>query len=104
MKKDRKSNSFSKVYTLVRKIPRGKVTTYGRIAKRLRMIPRVIGWALHANKDRGVPCHRVVDRNGRLAPNFAFGGDKEQRLLLEKEGVTFKDAKHVDLKKCGIIS
>ena len=61
-------------------IPRGKVTTYGVIAKKLGMSPRVVGYVLHLNPDGSkTPCHRVVNRNGRIAPGYAFGGKYEQR-------------------------
>ncbi|MBP7832369.1 MAG: MGMT family protein [Candidatus Levybacteria bacterium] len=94
------NETYEKVYALVRKIPQGKVTTYGTIAKKLSMSPRTIGQVLHANPYEGdVPCHRVVNRDGRIAPNFAFGGLDIQRKLLESEGVKFKDEKHVDLSK-----
>jgi len=59
---------------------------------------RQVGWALHQNRDAKTPCHRVVDRNGRLAPNFAFDGAGEQRRRLEAENVGFRDKMHVDLK------
>ena len=79
----------------------GKVATYGQIAA-LAGNPRwsrVVGFALHVNPQPGViPCHRVVDRNGRLSPAFAFGGENMQAELLEKEGVEVKDS-HVDLMK-----
>lgn len=92
--------SFEKVYTLVRKIPKGKVTTYGIIGKKLSMSPRTVGQALHTNPYEGdVPCHRVVNRNGRIAPNFAFGGLSIQKKLLEAEGITFTDDTSLDLKK-----
>lgn len=95
---------FEKVYSAVKKIPEGKVATYGQIAKEMgTKDARKVGWALHANKDPKTPCHRVVDKKGRLAPNFAFNGAKEQRLRLEKEGVEFKDEMHVDLSKYGIM-
>ena len=89
------------VYRLVRKIPRGKVTTYGEIATKLGKPrwARQVGWALHQNRDSKTPCHRVVDRNGRLAPNFAFDGWREQRRRLLVEKVSFKDKKHADLVK-----
>ncbi len=87
-----------KVYEIVRKIPKGHVTTYGVIAKELHMSPRTVGTALHLNPYEGeVPCHRVVNRDGRIAPGFAFGGIGAQRKLLEREGVKFKDETHVDL-------
>lgn len=91
------TNNFEKVYSIVRKIPKGKVTTYGAIGMSLHMSPRVIGQVLHKNPYEGdVPCHRVVDRTGRIAPNFAFGGKDIQRKLLEAEGVHFKDELHVE--------
>lgn len=86
-----------KVYALVRLIPKGKVTTYGTIGKKLHMSPRTIGTALHLNPYEGeVPCHRVVNRDGRIAPGFAFGGIGAQRKLLEAEGVKFRDDIHVE--------
>ncbi len=91
---------FSSVYELVKTIPHGKVSTYGEVGRVLKINPRVVGWALHGNKSTTVPCHRVVDRTGRVAPNFAFDGAREQRRRLEEEGVVFKDEMHVDLKKC----
>ncbi|OGH17170.1 MAG: hypothetical protein A3C30_03245 [Candidatus Levybacteria bacterium RIFCSPHIGHO2_02_FULL_40_18] len=67
------NKTFEKVYDLVQEIPKGKVTTYGSIAKKLNMSPRVVGYALHINPDSGLtPCHRVVDRNGRIAKRYAF--------------------------------
>lgn len=90
---------FQKVYQTVGQIPSGKVATYGAIAKLVGTTPRVVGFALHVNRDSNIPCHRVVDRNGRLAPNFAFGGAKEQYLRLKSEGIKFKDELHVDLDK-----
>ncbi len=93
-------NYREKVYALVRKIPKGKVTTYGIIGEKLHMSPRTVGTALHLNPYEGdVPCHRVVNREGRIAPGFAFGGIGAQRKLLEKEGIEFKDETHLDLSK-----
>lgn len=88
---------FEKVYQAVRRIPSGRVMTYGAVAKMVGTTPRVVGFSLHANSDKNTPCHRVVDRNGRLAPNFAFGGAREQYLRLESEGVRFLDEMHVDM-------
>lgn len=94
-----KSDAYEMVYAEVRRIPKGKVTTYGAIGKKLHMSPRVVGQALHANPYEGdVPCNRVVNKEGRIAPNFAFGGKDIQRKLLEAEGVTFRDEIHIDLK------
>ena len=91
---------FDDIYELTAKIPEGKVTTYGEIARVLEIKDvRKVGWALHSNKDAKVPCHRVVNKEGRLAPNFAFNGAEEQKRRLEVEGVTFNDEMHVDLDR-----
>ena len=93
---------FENVYEAVQLIPHGKVATYGQIA---RMIgaprsSRAVGYALHANPRPGViPCHRVVNREGRLAPAFAFGGPEIQAQLLESEGVRVSADFVVDLGK-----
>ena len=96
-----------KVFAVVRLVPRGKVATYGQVA---RMIgsprsARYVGYALRANPDPGTepgctPCHRVVFKDGGLCKGFAFGGPDEQRAMLEVEGVTFADDDHVDLEAC----
>lgn len=87
------------IFNIVIHIPKGKVTTYGAIAKKVGVSPRVVGWALHRNPDpANIPCHRVVDRNGRVAESYAFGGAEEQKRKLLVEGVEFRDEKHVDLK------
>ncbi len=79
------------VYQIVKYVPKGQVATYGQIAEMLGnpRLSRQVGWALHANTSSEVPCHRVVNREGRLAPNFAFDGAAEQKRRLEAEGVTF---------------
>ncbi|MBR3382265.1 MAG: MGMT family protein [Clostridia bacterium] len=93
-------NSFELIYEQVKRIPKGKAATYGQIAA-LAGNPkwsRVVGYALHVNPEPGViPCHRVVDRNGRLSPAFAFGGMNVQEELLRREGVEVREG-HVDLK------
>ena len=95
--------AFEKIYDVVRQIPRGKVATYGMIAH-LAGNPRwarVVGYALHVNPEPGViPCHRVVNRFGGMAPAFAFGGEQRQRELLEGEGVTFTPDGNADLAQC----
>lgn len=93
---------FEQVYYLVKRVPLGKVVTYGQIAQALgTRDARKVGWALHANKaGSGIPCHRVVNQRGRLAPNFAFDGPEEQRRRLVKEGVSFINQNQVDLTKC----
>ncbi len=88
-------NTFQEIYKLVAKIPEGKVTTYGIIAKKLGISnPRVVGYALHANKNSDeVPCHRVVSANGELAKGYAFGGLGIQKQLLVHEGIKFNQSK-----------
>ena len=70
-------NTFEKIYEVVRNIPEGRVATYGKVALlagNLRWA-RVVGYALHKNPDPSTrPCHRVVNREGRVAEVFAFGG------------------------------
>lgn len=92
--------TFDKVYKAVEKIPRGKVTTYGAVAKYIGINnPRVVGYALHANKTPdSVPCHRVVSINGELTKGYAFGGLDVQKKLLIQEGISFKNEK-VNLDK-----
>lgn len=99
----KKSNFFERVYDIVRKIPEGKVMTYGQIAKILGTKDvRKIGFALHANKNSSdVPCHRVVNKDGRLAPGYAFGGPNEQKMRLMAEGIKFTSNSNVDLTKYG---
>ena len=95
-------DTFARVYAIVRKIPKGKVTTYGQIAWLLGnpRLSRVVGYALHVNPEPGViPCHRVVNRFGRVSSAFAFGGENRQIALLKEEGVTFHDEENVDLSR-----
>ncbi len=94
-------NIYESIYKIVTQIPKGKVTTYGEIALVLGNIKlaRVVGYALHKNPYFGkVPCHRVVNRFGHLAQNFAFGSIDAQKAMLTAEGVEVKDNK-VDLTK-----
>ena len=90
---------FQRVYAIVRSVPAGKVTTYGAIAKALGTPDaRRVGHALHANPDSShTPCHRVVNKNGELAPGYAFGGPNEQLRKLQFEGVAFTKDGRVDL-------
>ncbi|MDE7193196.1 MAG: MGMT family protein [Oscillospiraceae bacterium] len=93
--------AFDKIYEQVRKIPRGKVATYGQIALLAgnSRWARVVGYALHSNPDPdGIPCYRVVNRLGELAPAFAFGGAEVQAELLKADGIEVTDGR-VDLEK-----
>lgn len=96
-------NFYARVYEEVAKIPKGKVATYGQIAMLCGnpRASRAVGYALHKNPFPGeIPCHRVVNREGKPAPGFAFGGPGIQRALLEKEGVCFLSDGRVDMKAC----
>lgn len=97
-----KNNFFDQVFEIVKKIPKGKVMTYGQIAKTLgTRDARKVGWALHSNKNSDeVFCHRVVNKYGRLAPSYVFGGLMEQKARLLEEGVKFIDEQHVNLLHC----
>ena len=99
-------NTFKKIYEQVKKIPKGKVATYGQVAL-MAGNPRwsqIVGYALHSNPEPGIiPCHRVVNKEGKLAKAFAFGGENVQRNLLINEGVIFLDEDTVDLQKCRYI-
>ena len=86
------SSTYQKIYDTVRKIPPGRVATYGQIAS-LAGLPghaRQVGYALHALKSgSGVPWHRVINAQGRISLGRRMGGAQIQRLLLEEEGVEF---------------
>ena len=88
---------FEDVYRVVKEIPQGEIMTYGQVARAIgTRDARRVGQALHANRDRNVPCHRVVFADGSLAPGYAFGGLEEQKKRLVAEGVKFEREK-VDL-------
>ena len=93
---------YDKVYENVKRIPKGKVATYGQIAVLCGSprASRAVGYALHSNPDpASIPCHRVVNRHGRLAAAYAFGGIEEQRFKLESEGVEVDNTNMVNLNK-----
>ncbi len=97
-----KQNSFTRIYEIVKRIPKGKVATYGQIALMAGnpRWSRVVGYALHVNpQPEQIPCFRVVNRFGEVSSAFAFGGENRQIDLLRQEGVTFIEEGRVDLKK-----
>lgn len=100
----KKTNSgfFEAVYKILECIPKGKVTTYGDIAKALGCphASQAVGFALHSNpKPFILPCHRVVNRFGELAKSFAFGEIEMQAQLLREENVEVSEDYKVDLDK-----
>ena len=93
-----------RIYEAVKKIPKGHVATYGRIAEMAGepKMARDVGNALHKNSDpENIPCFRVVNSKGELSGAFAFGGENEQAKRLMEDGVEVVDGK-VDLEKYGI--
>lgn len=87
-------NTFDIIYNVVSQIPKGKVATYGMVASLAgnKRLARVVGYALHKNPDQTkIPCHRVVNREGKVAKAFVFGGENEQIRLLRSEGVEVVD-------------
>ena len=93
-----------RIYEAVKKIPKGRVATYGKVAEMAGnpRMSRAVGNALHKNPDPDhIPCYRVVNSKGELAGAFAFGGEEVQRKLLEADGIEVVNGK-VDLKKFGL--
>lgn len=93
-----------RIYEAVKKIPKGKVATYGKVAEMAgdKKMARAVGNALHKNPDpNAIPCYRVVNAKGELAGEFAFGGSGAQTKLLREDGIEVVDGK-VDLKRYGI--
>lgn len=93
---------YERVYAQVRKVPAGSVCTYGDIAA-LAGYPgaaREVGLAMsRVQRAWNLPCHRIVNAKGTLAPSCAFGGKDRQRALLEAEGVPFLDSDTIDMPR-----
>ena len=93
---------FDRVYFVVRKIPFGKVTSYGAIAKHLGspQSSRVVGWAMNnSHYKNDIPAHRVVNRNGMLTGKHHFSGTNLMKELLENEGIKVVDNIVLDFEK-----
>lgn len=90
------------VYEVVAQIPKGKVATYGQIGEKAGYprSAREVGYAMsRAVADKPLPYHRVVNKQGTLSPDYAFGGKENQRKLLEEEGVTFYPDGLINMEK-----
>lgn len=102
-KEKQKDNFFDAVYAVVRKVPRGRVTTFGAVAEAtgMRMSARMVGWALSVSGSAKpkVPAHRVVNRMGILSGRHHFATPTLMQELLEQEGVKVSDDTVVDFKK-----
>jgi len=98
------SDSYRRIYAVVRRIPRGRVASYGQVATLAGLggHARQVGYAMHA-LDAGddVPWHRVLNAQGRVSARSDPGGDQIQRQLLEREGVRFDAVGRVDLARFG---
>lgn len=93
---------YDKIYEVVRRIPEGKVTSYGAIAEFLgrRGSARLVGWAMNnAHNQPNVPAHRVVNRNGLLTGKHHFRPPELMQQLLENEGITVLDDQIQDFDK-----
>lgn len=93
-----------RIYEAVKKIPAGKVATYGQVAAMAGnpKMSRAVGNALHKNPDpENIPCFRVVNSKGELSGAFAFGGENEQKKRLEADGIKVEDGR-VELSRYGI--
>ncbi|WP_281227632.1 MGMT family protein [Flavobacterium aquiphilum] len=94
-------NFFERVYTVVKQIPYGKVTSYGAIAKVLGAArsARMVGWAMNAAHNlEEVPAHRVVNRKGMLTGKHHFDGTNLMQQLLESEGVVIENNQIVNFE------
>lgn len=97
------SEAYARIHAVVRRIPRGRVATYGQVAE-LAGMPghaRQVGYALHALRadDRGVPWQRVLNAQGRTSLRSEPGAEQVQRQMLELEGVVFDASGRVDLAR-----
>ena len=86
---------FEDVYAVARLIPKGRVTSYGAIARYLgaNRSSRLVGYAMNNSGAKDVPAHRVVNRNGLLTGKHHFGDPDRMQELLESEGIEVKDDK-----------
>lgn len=96
-----KNDFFDRVYKVVAKIPKGKVTTYGAIAEScgIKSAARTVGWALNGASATGLPCHRVVNRYGGLSGKVHFGAPTLMEDLLRSEGIEFDEEGCVLMEK-----
>jgi len=94
---------YERIYRVVRQIPRGKVATYGQIARIVgRCTARMVGYAMAALRGRSdVPWQRVINAQGEISPRSRGDGALRQRKLLEKEGIRFSPRGRVNLRKFG---
>lgn len=94
-------SAFRLIHSIIAAIPPGNVATYGQIAAMAGMprAARTVVWAINSPAEEDLPYHRVVAKNGALAPGHIFGGRDVQRAMLEAEGVGFLANGNIDMKK-----
>lgn len=90
---------YSNIYDWVKQVPRGKVTTYGQIARMIGCTARQVGWAMAACNDESVPWHRVINSQGKISPRCGGHGAEIQKTLLEAENIVFDDNDKIDLAR-----
>ncbi len=101
-KKTKKYSFFTDVFEVVKLIPKGRVTSYGAIAKYLgtKMSARMVGWAMNAcHTDKKIPAHRVLNRNGLLTGKHHFVPPQSMQQRLEKEGIKVEDDKVINFEQ-----
>jgi methylated-DNA-protein-cysteine methyltransferase-like protein len=93
--------AYERIYRVIRRVPRGRVATYGQIAELAKASgPRQVGYALHAlSEGHDVPWHRIINARGTISLESGIGGGNLQRALLEAERVVFDGRGRVDLKR-----
>jgi methylated-DNA-protein-cysteine methyltransferase-like protein len=97
-----RDNNYNRIYAVVRRIPRGRVATYGQVAQLAGLggHARQVGYALHSmTTERPVPWHRVINARGEISQRAEFGSEAIQRQLLEREGVRFDDTHRLELTR-----
>ena len=101
-----KSSTYERIWSVVRRIPRGRVATYGQVARIAGLAghARMVGYAMHGLPDelaKTVPWQRVINAQGRISLRAFAGSEAVQRRLLEREGVRFDARARIDLERFG---
>ena len=102
MKLETRDSTYARIYAVVRRLPKGRVATYGQIAMMAGLAghARQVGYALNAlPEDSRVPWQRVISAQGRISPRSEPGASEHQRRALESEGVTFDDSGRISLER-----
>ena len=93
---------YTQIYNTVKKIPPGKVASYGRIARMVGCGPRQVGYAMSTVPyDQNIPWHRVINSQGKISSRGEGDGETEQHQRLVQEGVTFNGSGKIDFEKFG---